>query len=377
MRRLILVALLFASTLPAVAFHRVNIDGLRQLMISGQAAHEADSDLAQRLGSLELTEQLTSITLNQLTAQMKPGPKSAQALALLADTSSFLDPPASEIPAKDAPNAATRQSLMNAAVNFVAVTLRQLPDFLATRVTHSFDDMPAAVTHSGWSPNAALHLAGTFTQEITYRGGHEIVATVPAKVPTDQSGPSESPLGLISKGEFGPVLATILRDSSKGRVAFSHWEQTPAGLAAVFHYQVPADSSHYAVNYCCVRNSEDPDAYRPGGAENSNSYHGTPAYHGSLYLDSATGAILRITLDSELKSSDPILRSAVSVEYGSVEIGGKIYICPVRGVAISSARSHAGGDMSDRTILRINEVNFTDYHRFGTTMRVISTAPVQ
>jgi hypothetical protein len=30
--------------------------------------------------------------------------------------------------------------------------------------------------------------------------------------------------------------------------------------------------------------------------------------------------------------------------------------------------------MSDRSILRINEVTFTDYHRFGTKSRIITDA---
>jgi hypothetical protein len=109
----------------------------------------------------------------------------------------------------------------------------------------------------------------------------------------------------------------------------------------------------------------------------SDSYHGTPSYHGNLYLDPATGAVLRVTVESNLKPSDPITRAALSVQYGPVEIGGNRYICPVHSIAISSTKSHAKGDMSDMEILRLNEVSFTDFHRFGSTSRIIIDGPTQ
>ena len=371
MRRLPLLALLVILAPPSLAAKRVTVEQLRQILTEQQAAHKADSDIAQQVGSVELTERLTGTALEALVAQSNPGAKTMLALDLLGDASSFLELPASELPTKAPPDVATQQAMMNAAVNFVAVTLKHLPDFLATRVTRSFDDKSLAVTHSGWSPQSDLHLAGTFSSEITYREGREILDNAPPGAKPKQI---PSPAGLTSKGEFGPILSTILIDAQKGKIAWSHWEQTPAGLAAVFHYQVPKEASHYAVNFCCVRNSEDPRTYQPG-SENTNSYHGTPAYHGTLSLDPASGAILRVTLESELKSSDPITRAEISVQYGSVEIGGKSYLCPIRSIAISLAQTHGGGDMSDRSILRINEASFTEYHRFGSTTRILPGAP--
>jgi hypothetical protein len=173
------------------------------------------------------------------------------------------------------------------------------------------------------------------------------------------------------------VLATVLRDASKGKIAWSHWETAKTGTVAVFNYQVPAGSSHYEVNFCCVRGSEDPSAYGNGLAgldvDKSNSYRGTPAYHGTLTIDPETGTILRITVDPELKADGPIMRSSVEVEYGPVEIGGNTYICPVRSIAVSDAKTRLGGDMGDRTILRINEVAFTNYHRFGSTSQIVAS----
>jgi hypothetical protein len=265
---------------------------------------------------------------------------------------------------------------MNAAINYSGVTLHRLPNFLATRMTRSFGNTSEVVSRSGWSPVDEMHLAGTYTQEITYRDGHEVV-----NHPQDPAGKTKqppSPTGLTTSGEFGPVLAVILSDAAKGKVNWSHWEQTPAGVAAVFTYRIPSEASHYPVNFCCMRNVEKSSAY--GGRFQSgpaNSYHGTPAYHGTLSIDPATGAILEMTLESELKQTDPITRAAIAVAWGKVEIGDVAYICPVRSVAISETLTDAGGDMIPGLLRHINEVTFTGYHRFGSTVRVVADTPAQ
>ncbi len=375
MRRLILLALL-AAPLASYATDRATVDQLRQALLSRQAAHDSDENLARYIGSVELTERLTPLTQSQIRASLSAGPKTAQALDLLTDESALLDPPAAELPTRAAPETAEQQAMLNAAVHFVAVTFRSLPNFLASRVTRSFDDSPLVVTHSGWAPSHTdLHLVGTFNQEITYRDGRE--ATLRA-VTTSGSDTKQgaSPPGLTSSGEFGPILAVVLRDASKGTITWSHWEQTANGVAGVFHFQVPVGASHYEVNFCCVLSAEDPNAYRtdPGAPNSANFYRGMPAYHGSLAIDTATGSILRLTLDPELSADGPISRSAIAVDYGPVEIGGESYACPIRSVALSRARARLGGDMSDRIINRLNEVSFTSYHRFGSTMRIITDA---
>jgi hypothetical protein len=285
-------------------------------------------------------------------------------------------------------------------VNFVSNTLTHMPDFLASRVTRSFDDNgPRAMNVKRdkveaelglIAPQASLVGAEVFSQEITYRDGHEVFVDT-GRGKQKQAGPP----GFVTSGEFGPALGLVLLDAAKGKMTWSHWEETATGVAAVFSYQVPQPVSHYTVDYCCL--SADPDRkagaadknYRgqltgmqlvtqaPGAGEIANSYHGTPAYHGKLYVDPATGAIVRITLDAELTGTDPIVRSASSVEYGPVEIAGKSYICPVRSVAISMTRAYTGDDFGLKTILRINELRFTNYHKFGSTLRVLAEGPAQ
>jgi len=375
MRRFLCMAMLMATAnLGWASRQQATVDQLRQAVASRLAAHNSDEDLARYLGGMQLTERLTQRSLDAMVAQEKPGPKTEVELDLLADESVFLEPPQAELPPQAVPAAASQQAMLNSAVQYVAVTFKGLPNFLATRMTRSFDDTPLNATHSGWSPSdTELHLAGTFDQVVTFREGREVSLRAVTTSGKDTRQGAEPP-GLTSTGEFGPVLATVLRDVAKGKVKWSHWETAEAGAAAVFNYQVPEGSSHYEVNFCCVRSSADPSAFgtSPGRLDDhDNSYRGTPGYHGTITIDPETGTILRITIDPELKANGPIMRAAVEVVYGPVEIGGKTFTCPVRSIAISDAKSQLGGDMSDRTILRINEVMFTDYHRFGSTLQIV------
>lgn len=368
--------LMAAASLGWAAPQQVTVDGLRQAVSSREAAHVSDEDLAHYLGGLQLTERLTGRSLDAMVAQEKLGPKTELELEMLADESAFLETPQAELPPQAVPPVAAQQAMVNSAVQYVAVTFKGLPNFLATRMTRSFDDTPLVVTHSGWSPSDnELHLAGTFNQEVTYRDGREAGLHAVATSGKDARHGAQPP-GLTSTGEFGPVLITVLRDISRGKIKWSHWETVKDRPAAVFEYQIPEGSSHYAVNFCCVRSSAQPGAFGGGSArlgDEDNSYRGTPGYHGTITIDPDTGTILRITMDPELKANGPIMKSAVEVVYGPVEIGGKTFTCPVRSTAISAARSQLGGDMSDRTILRINEVTFTNYHRFGSSSQIVAS----
>jgi hypothetical protein len=346
----------------------VTVDQLRMVLV--EATHEPDAEIAHRIASLYLTERMTAAGLEKIDDALHPGPETREALRLLTDSSAFLDPPPAEIPARAAPSIAEQQTMMNGAVHFVAVTQRRIPDFFATRTTYSFDDRPTLLTLRGWATAGTMHAGGNFSQEITFRDGKEGVGAQQAK--SSSGGKVVMPSGLTSTGEFGTLQGVILRDMVHGKLAWSHWESTAAGVMAVFEYDVPEAQSHYEVDYCCVRSYD--DSYSPPSGEGPNSYHGTPGYHGTLSIDPATGAIMRITVTALLKNSDPITDGEVAIDYGVVTIGDKTYICPVHSVAISVARSQIEGLYAPRAVRRINEVEFTNYHRLGATEQMLMPA---
>ena len=378
-----MLALVAVMALTAYAARRVTVEQLEQTLTAAIAAHTADAEMVRQIGALELSERLTDATLNRFAARFTLSPRVALALQLLADQSAFLDPPASELPATAPPDAAAQQRMMDMARGFAVVILPHLPNFFATRTTHRFDNSPQVLEKGGWAVRDGLHLVGTTNQEITYREGHEIQdsnSSAAAGVPRPQL-----ELGLRSWGEFGPALTVVLADTAKGTVTFNHWEQTPAGLAAVYRYSVPRAASHYGVTFCCVAGEQPGGVSSTGGGRGRSggqiinplqpvdlhTFRETPGYHGSLFIDPATGAILRLTLEAELKGGDPLLRAATVIEYGPVSIGDQRFICPVRALALSlEETSHQ--DLSPLQLL--NETSFTHYHRLGASARILADA---
>lgn len=370
---------------------QIDLDQLQQILSAEQSAHKSDGAIAERLASVQLTERLSHPALQGMTAQMHPGPRTAEALDILADSSALLPPPSNAFLDVPTPDMKTQGEIYQSAINYVVNTLTRLPNFIATRETRSFDNAPLVVGHSGFAPTTEEHLVGTFERQITYRDGKEVTELDAQGKPK----PAAGPRGLASWGEFGPALAIVLSDSLKGRVTWSHWEQTADGKVAVFHYRVPKSASHFVVSYCCTwkalnsgsmaatagfRNNST-NQYAGTGpsseAEGAFSFRGTPAYHGDLYVDPQTGAVLRVTVDAELDNAAVITRASLAIQYGKVDIGGKHYTCPVRSVAISADRNRPGTTAPGQSdqVVRLNETTFAQYHRFGSTSRIVSNSP--
>ncbi|MGO9339455.1 MAG: VWA domain-containing protein [Terracidiphilus sp.] len=415
MRELILLVILAASVVPAGAARRITVEQLEQTLDAGAAAHRTDTEIARQLGELEVSERITDATLERFARRIAIGPRTALALKLLADQSAFLDPPASELPATATPDVATQERILDMARGYVIETVPHLPNFFVTRTTSRFDNSPQVLREGDWPVRAGLHLVGSKVQQETFRDGKEIADTAAAADTGKVSAEAQKPqpdLGLFSFGEFGPVLAKTLADMSKGNVNWSHWEQTPAGLAAVYSYTVPKAASHFEVQYCCLQ-EEVPSQHRglprgigriPGSEApvatapaNAKPFHVTPGYHGRLLIDPSNGAVLRITLEAELKPDDPITRAAIAVEYGPVLLGDRTTICPVHSLAVSvepaagiggagvstpASNKTAGSEWSSSAshadhapVVLVNESTFTQYHRLGATIRVVADAP--
>lgn len=361
----ILLILVVSACFARAATHdapvRVTVQQLQQFLEEQQAEHVSDLDLAQKLAGAELTEQLTEFKLDRLKTELKLGEETATELNILADLSASLDPPAAETLAKEPPDAAAQKDILRAAQNFAVVTLRQLPDFLATRTTRSFEDIPIEV--NGSFTQSGIHPMGTVVREVAYRNGMELSRDVSAAQGNGDPERASLP-GMSSSGEYGPALTTVLGDAAHGTIAWSHWERTSAGMAAVFRYQVPKDDSHYQVDFCCALDLEKREHV---------SFHGKPAYSGLIAIDPATGDVLRLTIEAEIGNFDPALNLVFLVSYGQVEVAGKKLICPLRSAV--STRSDWVAQKQVRRLIRVNDVVFTAYRRFGSTARILTNPP--
>ena len=339
----------------------VTVAQLRQFLTSQHARNKPDSETAGRLSSAALSERLSEARLQILVRDTQPGPDTAEQLELLAEESVFLGPAAAELSSEPAPDPAAQHAMLNAALNYMDTALRRLPDFLAIRSTRRYNNVPHLTRKPGPKPKILLHAVGEFQRQIAYRNGSEVLDTDPAA--------AEPQAGLLSSGEFGPILSVVLTDSQHGEVAWSRWEhETTAGRLAVFRYSVPKSSSHYLVDFCCYWKSEDdPQAHE---------FRGYPAFHGELSLEPATGIIRRITVLADFEEGDPLVSSGIAVEYGNIEIGGRAYICPVRSVATTEIHNSLIEKLDGIGLERhINETRFLNYHKFGSTSRMLTDVP--
>jgi hypothetical protein len=367
---------------PAVA-KRVTVAQLEQVLVIASAAHKSDADMVRQIDGMDLSERLTETTLDRLTAQLALGAQAALALRLLADQSAFLNPPNSELLPTAAPDDAAQQRMLDAARNYVTQTLTRLPNFLATRTTNRYDDTPKAINGNEWPVRAGLHLVDSSSREISSRDEQDMHASAKGSAFWQPQG------GMVSGGEFGTTLGMILTDTVKGKVTWDHWERTAAGAAGVFHYSVPKAASHYEViglqkppkslGAAGTPNggSRGASGSARGGASNASLVRVTPGYHGSLWLEPATGTILRVTVEADWKDQGPFRRADILVQYGPVQIAGSRFICPLRSIALSEAFLAAGDLAGEEPTQWLNETLFTSYHRFGSSVRLLKDTATQ
>jgi VWFA-related protein len=372
MRKLPLILLLVGSAFPAFASRRVTVEQLEQVLAATHG--KPDAEVARQLSDLELTQRLSSVKLSHLEADL-PGTETRQALIALADVSAFLDLPGEEIPDTAKPDIPTQRQLMAQAIDYVGKTISKLPNFFATRVTIHFEDTPPGRSEKGQTINTLyqpLHSIGRSSANVLYRDGQEVVD--PGASKGKNSGAITQ--GLTTSGEFGPILATVLVDAAQGKLMWSHWEQGAAGLQAVFRYAIPREKSHYQVQFCCV----------PG--DNGNrTFQQFSGYHGEIAVDPTNGRILRLTLEAELKPTDPIVKANMLVEYGPVEIGGKTYLCPVKSISVSQIQplhsllkqdprtgnvTQDTQDLSGPIQTLVNDVAFEHYHVFTASAHLVT-----
>jgi hypothetical protein len=372
MRNLFLLFLVAGLALPAfadkdAAVAKVTVAQLEQTLA---AAHgKPDADVARQLSGLELTERLNMAKLAALKADL-PGDKARGQLTILADSAAFLAPPEAEIPATPAPDAAAARQMLTQVVNYVNTTVRQLPNLLAVRDTTGFEDKPQedVVGAVGITTEAAmpLHAVGKTSITVTYRDHKEVEDEKAAKHGA-QIG------GLATSGEFGPVLGLVVGDALKGKITWGRWEQGANGKAAVFHYAVPSETSHYPVQFCCVTEGLNSD-----GTADRRVFREIVSYHGEFAFDPANGTIFRITMEADIPAGELVSGAGISVEYGPVEIAGKNYVCPVRSVSILRAHTAQQTGAVSRSNYKgaaktyLNDVAFGQYRRFGSETRILS-----
>ncbi len=344
---------------PDPALRNVTVAELDRLL--DDARDKSDGDLAKLLDGLRLTERYSPEKQAARLAQLR-GKKSREALESLADNSAFLNPPPSEIAADPQPTAQAQQQILKAAGDYLNQIIPRLPDFFATRSSADYAQLPSFKPSDRSFTSEPFHETGRTRATVLYRNGGEIVDAKSQHA-------KQSAYTLTTYGTFGPMLTVVKAAlSAPDRLAWLRWEKAATGPAAVFHYSVPQAQSLYHTIGCCL----------PQG-DGSASYTIVPGYSGEIAIDPSTGAILRVIVQASLDNFVPANRSAVSVTYGPVQIGGRTYVLPQQSVSIFRQRTVQtfvgyGGSFRDwgPYAATLNAFGFTDYHNFHADMRILT-----
>jgi VWFA-related protein len=347
----------YYSTDQIPAPKRISIEQLQEIL----ERDEGDADKAKQLTGLELTERLSERRLSSLYA-IAHGKRTRQEVRLLADASSFLDPPADEILAEPPPDQDAQKKILSKTSEYLENTIHKLPDLFAKQTTVRYQERPMYFEGETDIRYQPLHVTDNWTTTVRYRNGVEMAEANP---PRHKAKEPE----LITYGIFGPVLNGVLAAIDKnGVLTWNRWEQGSRGRMAVFRYTVSLDTSRYEVQLCCL----------PDG-DGNQAFQRYTAYHVDIAIDPESGVILRLQFRDDLKSTTPETRSDIMIEYGPVEIGGKTYFCPIRSVSIVRGRSVGvlrEWDESFRTWgpygTMLNDVSFDGYHMFRSESRMLT-----
>jgi hypothetical protein len=83
-------------------------------------------------------------------------------------------------------------------------------------------------------------------------------------------------------------------------------------------------------------------------------------------------------VETDLSPVRPITSTAMMVEFGQVEIGGKKYICPQRSVVVSRTRPVRPLKVSDVDLTvyapyetMLDDISYSNYHKFGSESRIL------
>ena len=349
----ILVVLFLAS--PAWAAKKITVQQLKDMLVSSQQGRKTDAEVATELKQVELTEELTRSAMNSLVSYVS-GPLSTEQIYVLEARSAVLPPPAVDLPATPAPDAAAQKAILDKAVDYTTKTYAQLPHLTATKTTIRFQNNVEAIAtisgmHSGSSDvdpnlvqaNRFIHYINSTEVPVDTQNGAEKVSTAKDKTPWGQN-------GYIALQGQGPVLSSVLQDAqTAGTISWLRWETINKKAAAVFAFSVDKKKSHYAVSYCCFPTSEQTGllSYKPGAQGSGDftakgnlqthttydqHFNATVPYHGEIFVDPDSGIVVRLNLQAEFKAADDVQQEDQRIDYGPVKVDAKALVLPIKSV---------------------------------------------
>ncbi len=345
MKRLGWALLLLMAVNPAWAAKKITVQQLKDLLVSLQQANKTDVEAASELMQVELTEELTRSTMDDV-ANFVPGPQTSVQMYVLEVHSALLPPPASDLPSTPAPDAAAQQAILDKAIGYATMTYAQLPHVSATKTTARFEEEWPKID------SGALHATSMKTLfDLDNRNLGQVIRFVKStEIPVDLENGAERDLLPEDKTHWGengqiamlgqePNLANVIKGAqSTGKITWLRWEKADGVETAVYSFTVSKKETHYAVDYCCFRHESSDGVQQMQtsalSAHNSrldtstwDHSQATVPYHGEIFVDPRTGVIVRLVTQADFKPSGDIRQEDRRIDYAPVN-GRREHTCP-------------------------------------------------
>ena len=174
MRRFLSVLAILAIAVPAWPAKKITVGELEEVLKQLRTENKTDQQIATALKQVQLSEELTRSTMNDL-AVYAPGPETTEQIYVLEAGSAVLAPPAREIPTDPAMDAAAQKALLDKMNDYVAKAYSQLPALKASKTVVRFqDNVDAATPSSGMAGGGGTVATGSAlanpSQYIRYLG---------------------------------------------------------------------------------------------------------------------------------------------------------------------------------------------------------------
>lgn len=373
MKRLAWILLLAAAvpSLFAANAKKITVAQLQDLLSGFAHDKKSDADVATQLKQIELTDELTTATMNSM-ASLVPGPLSTEQMYVLEARSSILAPPETDLPKAPSPDAAAQQAMLARAADFASKTYPQLPHLTAGKMTARFQDGVEAQPgyggmHASISDNsdpifnqASLYvrLMNSHTSQIESDHGIEKIAEDKTKW---------GPNGMVAS--VGPVLTlktAVQEIMANGSPTWLRWETVNGIRIAVYSFAVDKKKAHFSINYCCFPDTDTVGTIHYSTAASASGTH-TPTgnlqnsvdwknfktssgYHGELFVDPNSGAIVRLITEADLKPTDFVHYEDIRTDYAPMPIGGKTLVVPIRSFTLAEVVPNGDANAARVTI---------------------------
>jgi VWFA-related protein len=221
--------------------------------------------------------------------------------------------------------------------------MESLPNFMCVEVTNRSVDASGT---GNWKHR------DTISELLRYRDKnetHTMLEINGAPSTADRDALLKQKGSTLSGGELGGVLKAVFAPSAKADFTWKETDALGSGTVQVFDYRVAKSNSMFSV-------------------VGSNGIQLMVAFHGQVYIDSATRNVRRISLEADgLPKDFPTQASVMGVDYDYVLINGNDYLMPISAEVRVRQNHHQAV---------LNTIEFRDYKKYGSAMKILDYKPV-